>query len=402
MLRASMSTSRKPPELGLTLLLLVGAAGLAIPSWVIACDRTGAVDRGDTTRSVVLIASAGGRVDGPLGASIVVPPGALTADTRVGIALSDDTAHAALPDAAVPRGAVFAFTPHGLPFAVPATLTVPSTATGADNAVVLRAADEGSPWALGPTATVDDAGAHVFSSSRLSLFTVVGTGDAGPAGLFPPGQGDGCSPELKSSRWATMLGAALTLPGRAAGIDLRGAASQGISRPEIEGVLCAGAAKGNTFGADTETFSWGGAGEVSVVFDVASGKARFAVLTGAYTGAIDLKAADGGTSYRIGLGAPLQKAGAPVVIPWADATALAALMDDIDRALRTTFLPGTPLPSTACTTTAPATCERGALGSAGYLYFRTLGLAIWVGDTTAADRASTPSRLDVYAVTAAP
>jgi hypothetical protein len=91
-----------------------------------------------------------------------------------------------------------------------------------------------------------------------------------------------------------------------------------------------------------------------------------------------------------------------VVIPWADATALAALMDDIDRALRTTFLPGTPLPSTACTMTAPATCERGALGSAGYLYFRTLGLAIWVGDTTAADRASIPSRLDVYAVTAPP
>jgi ZU5 domain len=363
-----------------------------------SCGSSSTTDRADPTRASALITPDGGRVDGPLGATIVVPAGALTADTMLGVSLVEDGVYPALPDAAVPLGAVFAFTPHGLTFAVPARITLPSRATPNDGHVVLRAADEASPWALGPDAPLDADGGQVsFSTSQLSLYAVVGAGDGGAAALFPDGSADGCSPDLRSSRWTAMLAAPISLPGHVGGTDLGGATKQGITRPEIEAVLCGGAPRGKTFGDDTDTFAWGAGSEMSVAFDAESGRARFAVLTGAYGGALEFKGVDGSTPYTVRLGVPVQKAAAPLPIPWGDAAGLEALMDEIDRALRATFTPNGAQPPSPCTA-APATCERGSLGTAGFLYFRTFGLALWVGDTSSSDRASTPSRLDVYAV----
>ena len=44
----------------------------------------------------------------------------------------------------------------------------------------------------------------------------------------------------------------------------------------------------------------------------------------------------------IKVGAPLTRGGAPVVIPWTDPTALGTLMNDLERAMLTTFFPNDP------------------------------------------------------------
>lgn len=392
----------------------LGLLGLAVTSVTAACGGTEVVDRENPTRSEVLVpADGGGRVDGPLGSYIVIPNGALAADTLIGITLAEDGTYVEVPDAAVPRGAVFAFTPHGLAFAVPAEIGIPSSRVDGEETIVIRAADTASPWARGPLASFSDAGFATFPTSQLSLYTVIAGGDGGLGSVFPA---QGCSPDLRDERWVAMLAAPLGLPGKVGGLDLAGADKAGITLPEVEAALCAGTSRGKANGDDTETIAWGPGADLAVVFDDATRKARYAIVTNGYRGALELADAparlvdagadagdggangDGGASgWRIQLGQALTRAGAPVTIPWADDAALGVFMDDLERAMLSTFKATDPLPSTPCTA-APARCQRGALGTQGYLYFRSLGLAIWVGDTTNAAKASTPSRLDVYAV----
>ncbi|MCW5664484.1 MAG: immunoglobulin domain-containing protein [Piscinibacter sp.] len=71
-----------------------------------------------------MVGAAGGTVSGPAGAQVVVPAGALAQPTAVAVAQSASGAPA-LPGGLVTLGAVFAFTPHGTNFALPATMTVP-------------------------------------------------------------------------------------------------------------------------------------------------------------------------------------------------------------------------------------------------------------------------------------
>ncbi len=70
------------------------------------------------------IGAAGGTVNGPSGATVVISAGALAKDTPIGIAQTDAGAPA-LPGGTTTFGAMFAFTPHGLIFAKPVTMTVP-------------------------------------------------------------------------------------------------------------------------------------------------------------------------------------------------------------------------------------------------------------------------------------
>lgn len=400
---------------------VLASGAMAVTAVTAACGGADVQDRVDPTRNEVLVlADGGGRVQGPLGSYIFVPSGALTADTRIGITLAADGTYVEVPDAAAPRGAVFAFTPHGLAFAVPAEIGIPTSVAEGDEATVIRAADEKSTWARGPTAAFSDAGFAVFTTSQLSLYTVVAAGDGGLDAIFPA---QGCSPDVRDARWAAMLGSAIGLPGKVGTLDLAGADKAGISRAEVEAALCAGASRGKANGDDTETVAWGAGGDLAIVFDDATKRARYAIATGGYQGALDTgpvpaaagdagggDAGDAGAGpsasgdagaagFHVQLGQPLTKGGAPVAIPWSDPVALAALMNDLERAMLATFTPGEPLPAAPCTA-APARCERGSLGTQGYLYFRSLGLAIWVGDTTNEAKASTPSRLDVYAVQA--
>src|SRR4051812_10217510 len=68
--------------------------------------------------------SAGGTVTEASGGRVVIPAGALA--TNVDIKVTQTATGApALPAGVTAAGAVFAFTPHGTTFAVPATITVP-------------------------------------------------------------------------------------------------------------------------------------------------------------------------------------------------------------------------------------------------------------------------------------
>jgi uncharacterized delta-60 repeat protein len=70
------------------------------------------------------IGAAGGTVTGSSGAQVVVPAGALAANTAIGVAQSSAGAPA-LPSGVTTFGPTFAFTPHGTSFATPVTITVP-------------------------------------------------------------------------------------------------------------------------------------------------------------------------------------------------------------------------------------------------------------------------------------
>ena len=70
------------------------------------------------------IGSTGGTLATPGGARVVIPKGALTADTTIGV---EETAAGAppLPAGAKTFGPIVAFIPHGTNFALPATITLP-------------------------------------------------------------------------------------------------------------------------------------------------------------------------------------------------------------------------------------------------------------------------------------
>lgn len=99
------------------------------------------------------IGAAGGTLDGPDGSRVVIPPGALAADTTIGIARRDTGAPADGPDGYTRRGATYEFTPHDIAFAQPVTLRIPVAAGAAANdESVFRASADGAIWeGLGQT-----------------------------------------------------------------------------------------------------------------------------------------------------------------------------------------------------------------------------------------------------------
>jgi uncharacterized delta-60 repeat protein len=79
---------------------------------------------GNTTLPPSGIGSAGGTVNGPSGAKVVVPAGALSQNTNIAVAQSS-TGAPALPSGLTAAGEIFALTPHGTQFTAPVTLTIP-------------------------------------------------------------------------------------------------------------------------------------------------------------------------------------------------------------------------------------------------------------------------------------
>jgi uncharacterized delta-60 repeat protein len=96
------------------LLLALGACG---------GGGDGGSDAGTSSTGTV-IGAAGGTVVGPNGVEIVIPPGALAADTMIAIEQTS-AGSPALPAGFSVVGQMFAFTPHGTSFAVPVTVTLP-------------------------------------------------------------------------------------------------------------------------------------------------------------------------------------------------------------------------------------------------------------------------------------
>lgn len=98
--------------------------GFVLAVLLAACGGSGDDDHGTAPQGGTVVGTAGGTVNGPGGVQLVIPPGALAADTTIKI---EQSAHGApaLPSDLAPLGPMFAFTPHGLQFATPVTLTQP-------------------------------------------------------------------------------------------------------------------------------------------------------------------------------------------------------------------------------------------------------------------------------------
>jgi hypothetical protein len=111
----------------------------------------------------------GGHVDGPNGASVDIPAGALAGPVHIRIG-APSSGYPTLPSNKAPLGAVFAFEPHGQQFSSDVTITVPYS--GGSSAVRVLSAEPGGAWSdmAGPIAI--DGTARV-KSSHFSYMVVM-------------------------------------------------------------------------------------------------------------------------------------------------------------------------------------------------------------------------------------
>jgi ZU5 domain len=118
------------------------------------------------------VGPAGGTVTGPNGAQVVIPAGALAAQTPIAVEQSSAGAPAT-PAGMTGFGAMFAFTPHGTSFAVPVTVTVPfnAAAVPAGATPVLYKTNGTGAWERVANATVN-AGTVTAQVSSFSWFIV--------------------------------------------------------------------------------------------------------------------------------------------------------------------------------------------------------------------------------------
>jgi hypothetical protein len=168
-------------------------SGLACAALVAACGggsgAPGGANTGTASDGVQgTIGPSGGELVGPAGSAVdgvhlVIPPGALAADTN--IVIRPATTETALPSTAVRCGAEFTIEPAGLVLSVPATLTLPfDEDTIADND---RFDDEVKVWVLGSNAW----GQQLQTDSSAGSVTVqMGALAVAAAGVNPPAPGD--------------------------------------------------------------------------------------------------------------------------------------------------------------------------------------------------------------------
>lgn len=95
------------------------------------------------------IGAAGGKVAEAGGATVIVPAGALDADTTIRVAM-DSTGAPPLPDGLAAAGNTYVITPHGGEFAQPVEvrIPVPATTLQANQALKLAKAQPGGEWVV--------------------------------------------------------------------------------------------------------------------------------------------------------------------------------------------------------------------------------------------------------------
>lgn len=145
---------------------------LRIGPWLIAACTLLAACGGGGGDPPPQVGAAGGTVAGASGARVAIPAGALAQDTAIAIAQSDQGAPAR-PATLAAVGEVFAFTPHGTRFAVPATVSVPFDAgrLAAGATPVLYKTDASGAWQAVPGAAFA-AGVATATVDSFSWFVV--------------------------------------------------------------------------------------------------------------------------------------------------------------------------------------------------------------------------------------
>ncbi len=135
------ANSRRSARLNpLTRWLLTAATAL-----LVSCGGGSGTAPVPVTSASAVIGAAGGTLTGPDGVQVVIPPGALNADTTIGIARSSAGAPAT-PEAYPAAGYVYELTPHGITFNSLVTVRAPLPA-GATTPLVFMAS-QGEGWKL--------------------------------------------------------------------------------------------------------------------------------------------------------------------------------------------------------------------------------------------------------------
>jgi hypothetical protein len=138
---------------------------------VCGCSKENNIDASET-----MLGPAGGRVTGPNGVTVDVPPGALTVETDITVAEPLPGECSALPDRAVAASPVYAFTPHGQVFSSEVVITIPFTVpNGQYGTPLVLYSPDGSTWAVTPHERIDPATgpAAVVKASHFSYYIVV-------------------------------------------------------------------------------------------------------------------------------------------------------------------------------------------------------------------------------------
>ena len=134
-----------------------------------ACGGDDEQKPGGGMTAIRTIGAAGGTVNGPNGAQVLIPAGALTQAAPIAIEQSSAGAPA-LPSGVLAVGPMYAFTPHGTTFASPATVTVPfdqAQAPSGARLVLLKTNAAQTGWEEVANATVNAA----FMSGAVSSFS---------------------------------------------------------------------------------------------------------------------------------------------------------------------------------------------------------------------------------------
>lgn len=114
-----------------------------------ACGGTTPPEAVNTPTMVsTVIGPLGGTVTGPDGVQVVIPAGALSKSTTIGIAKSSVGAPS-VPAGYPPVGAVYEFTPHDIVFTVPVTIRMPVPSGASGTGVFMASA--GETWGLKDT-----------------------------------------------------------------------------------------------------------------------------------------------------------------------------------------------------------------------------------------------------------
>jgi hypothetical protein len=176
---------------GVKVRTVAGLVASSVTGGAVALGCGGATGESSSSTDSSITATIGpqggeivGTAGSPLeGVDVVIPPGALAADTEITVRRADSGV--ALPVTAVGCGPEFALEPAGLALAVPATVTLPFD----DNAVEAqdRFDDEVKVWALdGQT-----WGQRLQTTSTAGLVTIqLATLESVAAGVNPPAPAD--------------------------------------------------------------------------------------------------------------------------------------------------------------------------------------------------------------------
>ncbi len=127
-----------------------------------------------------VIGAEGGTVNGPDGVQVIIPAGALTQPTTIGIARGSIGAPA-LPTDNPPVGSAYEFTPHDLVFNAPVTLRMPVLAGAVGNELFM--ASPGEDWQVVETvvtAGVAEWQRNTFSWSMLGAACFVSSSNTDP------------------------------------------------------------------------------------------------------------------------------------------------------------------------------------------------------------------------------